>query len=489
MKRIIISIVIALCCAAAAAGQGLVRIASIEYEVRGRTNPYFLSQKAELSVGDEFPSREAFEERLKRVRQRLLNERVLEEVEVMSTYAAGEGVVTLAGVTIKVRDTWNIIALPYFKYDSNDGLLLSVRARDYNFLGTMLPLRINFNYEYDTSSQATFGADLGFSYPFPAVGLDWALGFSGSLAYHDGGANPDLGLGLSLGSGIALGPGRLDFSLSQNLNLNGRASDGSDFDDPLYLTSSADIGWSVPLWTSAQGDKLSLRPRAGVSGKWLPGGLSDPELKGDPVLSTGAGLSFGRVDWIGNFRDGYAYSVDAGASFATGSDALSRTISGSAELHRNFGWFGISARFKTFYSADGPSQAPGEAMRGILNSRAASDLAYTVNLDLPVRVIRFVPSEWFGVSWMRYFNFEQHWSPFLDFSNGHYDDTWFLVSKGWYAAGLEVITFPLAMRSFYLRISAGWSLTDFAALRALSGASPRDGKGIRELFIGLGHHY
>jgi hypothetical protein len=51
------------------------------------------------------------------------------------------------------------------------------------------------------------------------------------------------------------------------------------------------------------------------------------------------------------------------------------------------------------------------------------------------------------------------------------------------ALGLEVITFPLTWRSFYLRISLGWDLREWIK----TGKLP---SGIhREIFIGLGHFY
>jgi hypothetical protein len=50
-------------------------------------------------------------------------------------------------------------------------------------------------------------------------------------------------------------------------------------------------------------------------------------------------------------------------------------------------------------------------------------------------------------------------------------------------AGLEIITFSLAWRSVYLRISAGWDITE--AVR--TGTLP---SGIhREIYVGLGHYY
>lgn len=489
MRRTILTVAFALFGAAVALAQGALYLRSIEYEVRGRTLPYFLGRAAELVEGREFKDMAALDAYLARARQLLLNERVLDSAEIEPAIGPAEADGrTPVDLVVRVKDTWNIIALPYFKYDSNDGLLLSARARDYNFLGTMLPLRINFNYEYE-DDEAVWGGEFDFSYPFPALGLDWSLDFSGGLDFYAEGDNPVASLGMGLTTSYKLGPGAVDAGLSQRFRFNARDSSTSEYEDAFFMTTGASLGYGLPLWTSPNGERLRLRPYAGVSGNWAFAELSDARLSNNPTLSGGAGLSYGTVHWLGNFRDGWRASADASVSYTVPNEALSRGVSGTAAYHKSFGWFGMSARIRGFYNFDDASDAAGDALRGILNKRAVTDAAYVVNLDLPVRVINFKPSQWFEKDWMRLFDFEQHWSPFFDFSQGHYDDSWFLVTKGFYGAGMEVITYPSIMRSFYIRISAGWDIVEVLSNRTLSGRSSRDGATIRELFIGLGHHY
>lgn len=489
MRRAFLTIAFAAIGAAAALAQGAYYLRSVDYEVRGRSLPYFLGRAAELEEGREFRDRAALDAYLARARRLLLNERVLDSAEIEPAIgpaeADGRAPVDLI---VRVKDTWNIIALPYFKYDSNDGLLLSVRARDYNFLGTMLPLRINFNYEYE-DGDAVWGGDFDFSYPFPALGLDWSLDFGGGIDFYAEGDNPAASLSLGLNTSYRLGPGSIDAGVSQRFRYNDRYSSSSEYADEFFMTSGMTIGYGLPLWTSPDGDRLNLRPYAGVSGNWALAPLVDSRLYNNPTLEGGAGLSYGTVNWLGNFRDGWRASADASVSYKVPNESFSRTVSGSASYFKEFGWFGISARLRGFYRFDDTDDTAGAALRGILNKRAVTDAAYVVNLDLPVRLIDFKPSRWFDKDWMRLFDFEQHWSPFFDFSQGHYDDTWFLVTKGFYAAGLEVITFPSIMRSFYIRISAGWDIFEVLSQRTISGRSSRDGATIRELFIGLGHHY
>jgi hypothetical protein len=52
-------------------------------------------------------------------------------------------------------DSWSIIILPKPKYDSNVGLQISLSGRDYNFLGSMEPLRVNFDYDIDSAFEST----------------------------------------------------------------------------------------------------------------------------------------------------------------------------------------------------------------------------------------------------------------------------------------------------------------------------------------------
>jgi len=490
IKRLFALLAVFLFLSAAVWAQNPVRVVSVEYEVDGRTMVSQLAMRTGLAEGSEFRSEADFEAAATKIRQKLLNERVLETVDVAWTYGQleADGFIPVF-VQIKVKDTWNIIALPYFKYDSNSGLLLSVRGRDYNFLGSMQPLRLNLNYKVDENGDVLWGSDLDFSYPLTMWDMDWNLAVGASVGYQAGFRNPSYGASASIGSSLALGPGTLDFSLSQSLSGNAIGSDGENLDDSFYLSSVLGAGYSYVLGTDSQGRSVVVRPRIGGTVNWTFGALKDDELRVGPALSAGAGLSWGSVDWVDNFRQGDSLGLDISGTWWPQTGGLSRTISAQAALYRAFEWFGLSMKGEFYYAFDGPSGQAGSALRGILNSRASTNTAFTYNFDLPIRVLRFLPATWFGKDWMRFFEFEQHWSPFIDISQGHYDDSYFLVTDGWYAGGLEIITYPLAMRSFYVRISVGWDLVSVLKMRRLTGASPRDGASIWELFLGMGLHY
>lgn len=463
-------------------------IESASFKSEGRTRPYFLERAAGIEVGRSFADRASLEAYVADRRQVLLNERVLESVEIEVVESApGEGGVVPVALTVRTVDTWNIVALPYFRYDSNTGTLLSARARDYDFLGTMEPLRVNFDYTVDTGGNVAWGGDFDFSVPFEGFGRDWTWSMDGAVSIPEDGI-PDLSLSTGLGIELPTPIGLAGFSASQGVRANGRDSSGTLYDDRLYLTETVAASLSVALVELPTLGLVSWVPGASFAARWDSDGLSEDALKG-PAATFSQSVAAGRVDWIDNFRRGFAVSVDNSNSWNFHTAAWSRSLSFSAIAHRDAPWFGASGRLSGFLDFDGPDTSAGDPIRGVLNDRIDADAALFLNLDLPVRVIHFAPAEWFGVSWMRFFHFEQHWSPFLDVAFAVLDGTPLSADSFWYGGGLELVTFPKIMRSFYVRISVGFDLATVAATGSLTEPSPRDGRSPYELFFGLGHHY
>jgi hypothetical protein len=127
----------------------------------------------------------------------------------------------------------------------------------------------------------------------------------------------------------------------------------------------------------------------------------------------------------------------------------------------------------------------GDVLRGIKNNQLPVRYMLSLNMDFTVRLFRFVPSEWFHNPRFHFFDFELHGSPFIDIALAEdpVHNRSFSPKNILAAGGLEVIVFPLAMRSFYLRLSLG---TDLRELLKTARFFP---SGNRELFIGVGHFY
>ena len=161
-------------------------ITAFEFDIKGRTRPSALIYKGEFKLGETFKGLANLDKYVRDKTQILVNQRMLKD-NASVTYAIGEQAedgsypVTL---TISTEDSWNIIALPRPRYKSDTGLDLSIRARDYNFLGTMNPLRINLGYKYDEEKRSSFQFDVLSNMPFNAFGYHWEVKFYNSFDYR-----------------------------------------------------------------------------------------------------------------------------------------------------------------------------------------------------------------------------------------------------------------------------------------------------------------
>jgi hypothetical protein len=468
------------------------RVSSVSYEIDGRTQERALADVLDFDFSRVFADRADLDAYVANKTQLIINQRVLQSgsiaVELPPLPDGAElGTPLPVRLVVMVKDTHNIIALPKPQYDSNDGLLLSVRARDYNFLGLMQPLRVDLNYTRDTHGAQDGGVELRFSLPF-RMGLydyewytDQALGYSEDQVFS---VESSTGANMI----IHIGDSKLKFGPSQYYYLNPDNNDDSVFDG-WFLKSTVKASYSLPLPVDfGYYDKLTADIDVGISKYWSPTGLDLLDERDGPTLDLKQSLSMGRVDWIGNFRRGVSASADVSETYNFESKALTTEthfeIDGYLPLAGK--WLGSSGRIKASWYVDDSDDEAGSPLRGIIDKRIDTNAAIYANLDFPVAVIRFMPDEWLGIDWMKFVDFEQQWSPFVDAALVHDKDTgrWFDPRDGWLSGGLELITFPLSFRSFYVRISDGWDLVNIIKTRKLPGLL-EDG----ELFIGLGMHY
>jgi hypothetical protein len=351
----------------------------------------------------------------------------------------------------------------------------------------MEPLRINVDYTVDPSGELAWGGDFDFTIPFEAWDFDWSWSVDGVVSIPEDGI-PELSFSTGVGLALPVAIGTLGLSASQGASANARDSAGALYDDRFFLTETFGASYSLPLASLPALGTLSWKPGASFAARWDADGLSEDALKG-PSVTLSQSLDAGRVDWIENFRRGAAVSAGNSNVLNLHTGAWSRSLFFSAAVHHEGSWYGVSGRLSGFINLDGPDGSAGDPIRGVLNDRVDADAALFLNLDLPVRVIRFAPADWFGASWMRYFHFDQHWSPFLDLAFAMENGVAPGAESFWYGGGIELITFPKIMRSFYVRISAGFDLASVASTGSLTEVSPRDGRSPYELFFGLGHHY
>jgi hypothetical protein len=217
------------------------------------------------------------------------------------------------------------------------------------------------------------------------------------------------------------------------------------------------------------------------------------------------------VNWIGNYRKGLQASIDNSYSwyFDRVDAPLKITLEGDASFYWFFSkYFGFSSRLNYrhwWHWSDNkgdyiPNYSAANLIRGVLNDDIRAYEALSLNLDFPVRVLRFWPSEWLSNPKLRFFNFEMHFSPFTDLAlfsapynrsknrdNPEAGETRFRFEDMVNTAGLEIVVFPAFFRSLNIRGSIGYNINKIRkeGLSLMGGFLPA----WDEIFIGIDHHY
>ena len=469
---------------------------SFNYNVIGRTLPFALNKKTELKYGEEITGKTNFYKFINDKKQILINERVLKD-NVRIEYIIGEKTEDdkyPVDLQIYVEDTFNIMALPYPKYSSSYGFELTIKARDYNFFGSMEALKLDIGYKYDQDGKSFFLLALDSGIPFQVFGLDWLFDFDNYFDYR-----PDMSLpyyfknNTAISLDIPIKRTTLTFLFSESFILNEENDDSDkpdfgDFQEGLYLSSKPSISWKIPTGlVIGKYDELTYIPNIyAVFNHELPSWpLLDNKI--GPFLYFNHTLYFGRVNWIGNFRDGLHVQINNSYGYNFHYPNIDRnpwTYDYSIETKGFFIFIkdrlGFSARLSHRHWIDSSYEYAGDYLRGIYDKDVNAEFILSLNLDLNIRVLRFNAHEWFpNNKFLRLLGFDLHINPVIDGAfykqpskDASFDPENFLIG-----AGLEFIIYPHQFRSMFFRISTCWDFSD------ISKGTPI------ELFLGMEHHY
>jgi hypothetical protein len=496
--------------------QTLYYIRNIDFNITGRTRPFALIYHGELQKNERIRGRENLEKyRLDKI-QKLYNNRVLDSVDVQYILdqpdADGSVPVDLLIIT---KDTWNIIALPRPQLDDNNGFDLTIKARDYNFLGTMSPLRIDFGYQLDPEYvhsgffsnmlKGSFNFMVDTDMPFNLWGYNWNLNFDHtfSYVYHDIFQESHFyykntsGISMELPYRFTTFTVGFDESIVTGEENADRYKDdyGYYFSDTWYMSSALYGLWKIPtgipvgnfgelIYTPKIAGNINYRPMGDIG-----------ELRKGPSLKLSHDIGFGKIDWIGNYRKGLEASIENGNEYNFYKHRWIETLSLSSTGHLPVtSWFGVSGRFQYRYWFNDYNTEAGDVLRGIFNKSLSADSIMSLNMDFPFKILDFTPSIWFHRPRLRFFDLEFHLSPFLDMALLHgweasQDDKSFKENIRFsprdiqVSGGLELIVFWRFMRSLYLRISYGLDLREWGKTGKLPGGNKK------EFFFGIGHHY
>jgi len=446
-----------------------------KYHIDGVTQKYILDNYLDFDEKRLFKTIAEIDEYITEKEQEIINQRIFDSGRIVYEIRKNPEGPDWIIMDIYVDDTWNIVVLPYGKYDSNDGLLLSLRGRHYNFLGSMQTLEANLDYWYtdDGEHEVSLNSDLGI--PFKLWNHEWVFGISEDAVF-----TPDepleFNLGTDLGVYLPFWDVRWKLTYSQDFHLN---DDGEDDEDGYYLKSGLKFGGGIPTGWYIDGHEVKYSPSISTSIAYKLEEQISEDRRG-PDSSFKQSLKFGRVDWIENFRRGYKVSLSNSNSYNFYDDDWDYSINSEIEGHLAGNWIGLDSRLKGFYLIDDQDDDAGGPLRGILDDRIDDvEAGAYLNLDMPFPMWIWFMSRWFTAQL----------SPFFDIAYFEYGGTEEDWDPLWYSGGIEGFAYLRRSRSIYLRVSLGIDLQAMFEGGGLTDPADRDGDPRYELYIGLGHHY
>jgi len=334
-------------------------IKEIVYSIDGTTKERALRALSNLEAGMSFTSLEALEESVENELQKLVNARVFESVNTDIIQLSTKGSIHEYMVVISVVDAISITPIFYPKYNSNIGVRLGSKIYWDNFLGTMtnvyLGMGINIRPE-DSGNKWEIGG--------------WNI-------------NPSIS-GIRLKKGIFLSA-----SMKQEY-------DEKEFEDTVDILKSYHYGYHFTGLSAGISfvlyEKLDYSVSLGASFRYGYSGNLGPNSKRPYELVPSHGLSYGRVDWIENFRKGFSVALfnDYGFGVANnGNFQFSGSINASASYYLPLRErFNLYTRLTAFYQWGVPRN-PGSLIRGVRDNLMSGYIGATFNISLAFQFWRF----------------------------------------------------------------------------------------------------
>jgi len=485
-------------------------ITAYEFTVKGRSRPnallYKLIEHGEFREGETITGKGNFKKYISDITQIFTNQRVLKDnVEV--NYSIGsrqeDGTFPVT-IMINVEDTWNIIALPR-PYYKNEVFDLTIKARDYNFLGTMNPLRIDFGYNYNEDKQHSLLFGVFFNAPFKVLGYYWNLTFDNTARYRiDAPFYYQNTTGLSVE--LPFHSTTFTVGIDEKVFLNEENSDWAKergygpYQDGMYMSSNPYVSWKIPtgLMVSRFGELTYTPEISSTFYHEFPQWPLD-DFRIGPILSFNHSLGFEKIDWHSNYREGL--SVSMGNSYKYDFNRMIYDISfdfTGIGHHIVSDYFAVSSRlmYKFWHSSDDSYEGEYASlyMRGIADKSITAYQMFLLNMDFPFRLFVFMPSKWFNKKKLAFFDFEMQVAPVIDLAlyyQRKFEKDKIFYYPGQLAAtgGLEFVLFPLFMRNLYIRIGFAVNAKDFlkGIIKEKQFRIP-DGDD-REIYLIMGHFF
>lgn len=459
----------------------------------------------------QFQSIEDLENYIADYKQQLNNTRIFDSVEINYSVTESEEL-NLVTLQVETTDTVSLLAVPYPNYNSNTGFVFKIKAKDYNFLGTMETMSADLSLGVDNEKNFSVGLNFNYDYPFKAGIFDMTWLNDYGISYTIGEDMPEWNT--KTGFLVSIPKDRIAFQLKATESFNNNLS-YSAYDDNMYFNTNVTFQTPIKVGEIDHFGKITTTPYIAFDVNYDFDGIN-PNNAGlsSPSISAGNTIGGSRINWSNNFRTGLSCSFNADVEYNSQRELWYPSVSLEVQgfkgftFTENFNWFnrmGIASNLYIFYcfnDRDNPyaysdGHSIGSRLRGIkdsqgfegysgLGSATKTPAAIVFNFDLPWHIF----STNFTKSFLKHLNFDLQISPFFDMALTYNKATgkYFDLKDGFYGAGLEVLVYPKKWSSFTVRGSIGFDVGR-KVFGSLLNTDWRQNVSAYEISIGIGLHY
>ncbi len=522
MKKILLAVCFFLTCAFTLSGENY-KIKKAEFSTSGKfklttTRPHAVEIQYPIDRNSIFTEAE-LESYLRFYKQQLTNSRLFEEISVSyetlfsdTSDNGSENQIQEIVVKVDLKDSNHFLAVPYPKLKSDKEkteILLKLKAKDDNFLGTMNPLAAEINIEVtkeDEKWKFKPGFNVSYDFPFTLGPLnitwvnDYAINYNSNYIYPEWDAKTGLKFVL---------PYKYISLVFEGYHSFINNYDYEQYHDSMYSKEDFILSTPVKLYEFENYTYLIYTPSINYSFVWDNDGIhiDNTSLSG-PIISFSQTLSNSKINWVDNFRNGYSFSLGNTWAYNFQRNDWSPSVSFEAKLFSVFpieersylDYLGIAADFyaftyfdmqRQFYnpSKDGYGELIGKRLRGIADEsyfgndfpKNTTSTAVVLNIDFPINILRTSFSK-------DIINFSMQFSPFIDIAV-YRDRKLPLQTDSKVCSGMEVLVYPKKWSSFIIRGSIGFDIKTAVATATDIKGLLKDFWANKEISIGLGLHY
>ena len=448
-------------------------INSFAINVDGYTRTYIIEDICNLKTGEKIKGVSELEKYIHEKKQLLENTRNFDSINIEYSVGPKKNSEYPVDLEINVKDSNNTIVFPQPEYSSKSGYDIRLIMRNHNFLGTLQPLKMDLGYIYDQFRRRYFLFILDTNAALKIFDLKWILSFKNEFQYR-----PDLdkvfyygnttGVSVNLpikSSSFVIGLNESFFVNLENEDKYKRSYGGSygDTQKGFFISSNPYIEWKIPTGIEI-GNLGGLYFTPYISfihnlefSRWP---LDD--IRKYPELDFGYSTGFDNINWINNLRKGTEILLSNGYEYDLRTLDINIAFTAINHFIIKNDLLGISLRFQFrhwFYSFI--YEEAGDVLRGIADDELHADSIISLNMDFPLKVLMFRPSEWFNNKKLKFMNFDLYLAPFIDTALYNHPDNNSIkdLKNILVTGGIEAFIFPQIFRSFYFRASFGYNFS------------------------------